>query len=102
MSGYARKDASTDSAIRGRANPTASQNTYSVIPGPRALGSALCAVRAQAPRAEPGIHNHRSSGCERRASNCRLGLWFPGSSASRWNRLADAPEWRRSLWRSTT
>jgi len=29
------------------------------------------------------IYNHRPSGCERRASNCRLGLWFPGSSASR-------------------
>src|SRR5271166_2879140 len=54
-----------------------SHNTYSVIPGPRALGSALCAVRAQAPRAEPGIHNHRPCGCDGRASNCRLGLWFP-------------------------
>jgi hypothetical protein len=43
-----------------RPSCSASQTLDVVIPGPRALGSALRAVRAQAPRAEPGIHNHKS------------------------------------------
>ena len=44
-----------------------------VIPGPRALGSALRAVRAQAPRAELGIHNHRSSSLRRGACTTPAG-----------------------------
>jgi len=67
---------------------------YAVIPGPRALGSALRAVRAQATRAEPGIHNHWSSSCDTAHPPHFLGLWIPGSLASRQNRLASAPEWR--------
>src|SRR3984893_629783 len=55
----------------------------SVIPGPRALGSALRAVRAQAPRAEPGIHNYGSCRLRRTCDRLhRLGLWIPGSLAS--------------------
>jgi len=47
-----------------------------VIPGPRALGSALRAVRAQAPRAETGIHNHKAWSCDTAHSSYRLGLWI--------------------------
>ena len=51
---------------------------FPVIPGPRAW------------RAEPGIHNHRPQGTENSLHS--LGLWFPGSLASRRGRLASAPE----------
>src|SRR6202011_5379069 len=67
-----------------------------VILRPRALGSALRAVRAQAPRADPVIHNPRPWGYARTWDPLhRLGLWIPGSLASRLCRFASAPEGRR-------
>ena len=50
---------------------------YAVIPG-RALAR------------EPPIHNHRSSSCDTAHPPHFLGLWIPGSLASRQNRLASA------------
>ena len=44
--------------------PVPGSDLCAVIPGPRALGSALRAVRAQAPRAQPGTHNHRFCRCD--------------------------------------